>query len=84
MVGLITLSLVKYSDGNTAICHLHFVNNGVLNGYTKAMNITMTAIIIALQLGVCKSRMAHNGCGMRSLPMYQFSNNLNKKHKCQI
>lgn len=60
MVGLITLSLVKFSDGNIATCQLHFVNNGDLNGYTKAMIITMTAIIIALQLGVCKSRMAHN------------------------
>lgn len=61
MVDLITLSLVKYSDGNIPIYQLHFVNNGVLNGYTKVMIITMTAIIIALQLGVCKSRMAHNG-----------------------
>ena len=60
MVDLITLSLVKYSDGNIAICQLHSVNNGDLNGYTKAMIITMTAIIIALQLGVYKSRMAHN------------------------
>ncbi len=60
MVDLITLSLVKYSDGNIPIYQLHFVNNGVLNGYTKVMIITMTAIIIALQLGVCKSRMAHN------------------------
>lgn len=60
MVGLITLSLVKFSDGNTATCRLHFVNNGDLNGYTKAMIITMTAIIIVLQLGVCKYRMAHN------------------------
>jgi hypothetical protein len=64
MVGLITLSLVKFSDGNIATCQLHFVNNGDLNGYTKAMIITMTAIIIALQLGVCKSRMAHNGIGI--------------------
>ena len=61
MVGLITLSLVKFSDGNIATCRLHFVNNGDLNGYMKAMIITMTAIIIALQLGVFKSRMAHNG-----------------------
>ena len=61
MEDLIILSLVKYSDGNILICQLHFVNNGDLNGYTKAMIITMTAIIIALQLVVCKSRMAHNG-----------------------
>ena len=60
MVGLIILSLVKFSDGNIATCRLHFVNNGDLNGYTKAMIITMTAIIIALQLGCLKSRMAHN------------------------
>ena len=63
MADSITLLLVKYSNGNIAICQFHFVNNGVLNGYTKAMIITMTAIIIALQLGVCKSRMAHNGRG---------------------
>ena len=66
MVDLIILSLVKYSDGNSAIYQLHFANNGVLNGYTKAMIITMTAIIIALQLGVCKFRMAHNDDGSSS------------------
>lgn len=60
MVDLITLSLVKYSDGNTVIYQFNFVGNGDLNGYMKAMIITMTAIIIVLQLGVCKSRMAHN------------------------
>jgi len=61
MVDLITLSLVRYSDGNSVTYQLHFVNNGDLNGYTKAMSVTMKAIIIVLQLGVCKSRMAHNG-----------------------
>jgi hypothetical protein len=60
MVDLITLSPVKYSDGNIATYQLRFVSNGDLNGYTKAMSITMTAIIIVLQLGACKSRMAHN------------------------
>lgn len=58
--------MVKYSDGNIAICQLHFVNNGDLNGYTKVMNIIMTAITIVLQLGVCKFRMAHNGWYIRS------------------
>ena len=60
MVDLITLLLVRYSDGNTATYQLQFVNNGDLNGYTKAMIITMMAIIIVSQLGVCKYRMAHN------------------------
>jgi len=46
---------------------LHFVNNGVLNGYTKVMNITMTAITIVLHLVVCKFCMAHNGCGVIKL-----------------
>jgi len=78
MVDLITLSLVKYSDGNIAICQLHSVNNGDLNGYTKAMIITMTAIIIALQLGVYKSRMAHNGWVFAKLPLQI----LQIKHKC--
>ena len=71
MVDLITLSLVKYSDGNIAICQLHSVNNGDLNGYTKAMIITMTAIIIALQLGVYKSRMAHNVLRLGAVPHTQ-------------
>jgi hypothetical protein len=60
MADLITLSLVRYLDGNSVTYQLHFVNNGDLNGYTKAISITMTAIIIVLQLGVFKSRMAHN------------------------
>ena len=66
MVDLIILSLVNFSDGNIATCRLHFVNNGDLNGYTKAMIITMTAIIIALQWVVCKSRMAHNNWNKRN------------------
>ena len=60
MADLTTLSLVRYSDGNSITYQLKSANNGDSNGYTKAMIVTMTAIIIALQLGVCKSRMAHN------------------------
>ena len=61
MVGLITLSLVKYSDGNIVIYQLHFENNGNLDGYMKMKTVTMTAIIIVFKLGVCKLGMAHNG-----------------------
>ena len=76
MVDLITLSLVKYSDGNIATYQLHFVNSGDLNGYTKAISVTMMAIIIVLQSGVCKSRMAHN-YWLAAINVLQFMRKMN-------